>query len=198
MGSVTVHLIRHEKTNANLKRQYIGWTDESILAKEKDFKLPIKAETVYGSDLKRCRETARLYFPETNFIPMKDLRELNFGDFEMKTYEELKDLSLYRNWIDNPHQFTPPNGERYEEFVHRVVLCFRKIISSNNQYIFVVHGGVIRALLAMFGSQEEAFQQIVVSHRTIYSLQWSDVSEVREGKRCKLLSVEPIMVKENL
>lgn len=30
---ITVHLIRHEKTKANMERKYIGWTDEPIQKK---------------------------------------------------------------------------------------------------------------------------------------------------------------------
>ena len=199
MGNhLVVHLIRHEKTEANLKRKYIGWTDESIILEEVEFDVPIQAEEVYGSDLRRCEETARRYFPEAIYIPNKKLRELNFGDFEMKTYNELKNSVLYRNWIDSPHQITPPNGESYEQFVQRVRTCFQQIISQNKEYIFVVHGGVIRALLSMYGTVQDSFQQIMVSHRTIYTLEWRDFGDAREEKRCKLLSVAPIMAKESL
>ena len=198
MGNVVVHLIRHEKTDANLKRKYIGWTDESILSKGNHCEPPIMAEKVYGSDLKRCEETAQLYFPKATYYPNQNLREINFGDFEMKTYEDLKNSLYYRKWVDNPSHFTPPNGEHYKDFVQRVVTCIQQIITQNNIYTFVVHGGVIRVLLSLYGQLEESFQQITVNHRTIYTLQWSDFSDVREGKRCKLLSVEPIMVKESL
>ncbi|MFC7684673.1 histidine phosphatase family protein [Ureibacillus sp. GCM10028918] len=196
--SVVVHLIRHEKTNANLKGKYIGWTDESINAKELYFNVPLCPKLVYGSDLKRCKETAHLYFPGAIYLPEENFRELNFGDFEMKTYEELKRSSIYRQWIDDPQKVPPPNGESYEDFLHRVVRTFQQIISQNADYTFVVHGGVIRVLLSIFGPMEKSFQQILVSHRTIYSLEWPDYSQVKEGKRCKLLSVEPIMAKESL
>jgi alpha-ribazole phosphatase len=198
MGNVVVHLIRHEKTEANVKRKYIGWTDESIIIDEKSFHMSIQTKEVYGSDLKRCRETAQLYFPQATFKDYRSFRELNFGDFEMKTYEELKSYSLYRNWIDDPDKFTPPNGEDFKEFVQRVVNCFQQIIISNGEYTFVVHGGVIRTLLSQFTPHEDSFQQLTVSHRTIYSLYWSDILDLKEGKRCEWLSVEPITVKENI
>ncbi len=193
-----IHLIRHEKTIANLNRKYIGWTDEPIFTSNRPFKLPIEAEIIYGSDLKRCEQTAQLYFPGVTYCPEKNLRELNFGDFEMKTYEDLKDNLNYRNWIDDPQLNTPPNGEPYAEFAKRVLTCFQQIISQNDEYTFIVHGGVIRFLLTVFGPMEKSFQQINVSHRTVYSLQWENISDVKEGKRCRLLSVEPIMAKEGL
>ena len=198
MGNVIVHLIRHEKTDANLKRKYIGWTDESIITKESHFNLPVKANVIHGSDLKRCKETAQLYFPDATYLAYEHLRELNFGDFEMKTYEELQAISVYREWIDNPTTVTPPNGEPYQEFVKRVLSCLQKTITENKEYTFIVHGGVIRVLLAIFAPFEEAFQEITASHRTIYTLQWPNFICMKEGERCKLLSVEPIMAKESL
>ncbi|MCM3387938.1 histidine phosphatase family protein [Ureibacillus chungkukjangi] len=193
-----VHLIRHEQTAANIKRKYIGWTDESILSKENYFDVPIRANVVYGSDLKRCKETAELYFPAATYSANSQLRELNFGDFEMKTYEELQDISQYRQWIEDPQNNTPPNGEAYQVFVKRVLSCFHQIISENKEYTFIVHGGVIRAILASFAPVEEEFRKIKASHRMIYTLKWCDFSYVREGKRCRLLLEEPIMAKENL
>ena len=56
-NSVIVHLIRHEKTEANTMRKYLGWTDESILDIHESFHIPFQSTLVYGSDLKRCVET---------------------------------------------------------------------------------------------------------------------------------------------
>ncbi|KGR74566.1 histidine phosphatase family protein [Ureibacillus sinduriensis] len=199
MGNpVIVHLIRHEKTDANKKGKYIGWTDEPIRVKESTFHVPINPALVYGSDLRRCIETAQLYFPKADYLSDRNLRELNFGDFEMKTYKELESSTIYRRWIDDPQFNTPPNGESYTDFVERVHQSMRKILTKSGEYTFVVHGGVIRVLLFLFGPMEIPFQQITVSHRTIYSMHWTDFSEVREGKRCKSLSEEPIMAKESL
>ena len=78
MGNIVVHLIRHEKTEANVKRKYIGWTNESILFEDKNFDVSIYTKEVFGSDLKRCRETAQLYFPHAKFKDYRSLREMNF------------------------------------------------------------------------------------------------------------------------
>ncbi|MBD8027718.1 histidine phosphatase family protein [Ureibacillus sp. Re31] len=199
MGNrVIVHLIRHEKTDGNMKRKYVGWTDESIISKEQHFNIPIQANEVYGSDLRRCKETAHLYFPNANYYSDKNLREIHFGDFEMKTYEQLKDNPIYQKWIEDPVSVTPPNGEHYLDFNKRILQGFQQIVSKNGQYTFIVHGGVIRAILSLFSPKMESFQQIAVSHRTIYSLSWVHIKDVEEGRRCESLSVVPIMEKENL
>ena len=54
---VTIHLIRHEKTRANMEMKYIGWTDEPIVTNPVLFS-ELKPKEVYGSDLLRCKQTA--------------------------------------------------------------------------------------------------------------------------------------------
>lgn len=195
---VIIHFIRHEKTKANEEKKYIGWTDESILFNGRVNPLPVEPKIVYGSDLIRCRETAALYFPKAQYIPFTQFRELAFGDFEMKTYDELKNNAMYLKWINKPKQVSPPNGEAFQHFEKRVIECFNDIVKTSGEYVFVLHGGVIRVLLSAFGRVKKPFQQIIVTHRTIYSLQWDNFVQLKGGERCKLSSEEPITVSDNM
>ncbi|MCA9725262.1 MAG: histidine phosphatase family protein, partial [Kurthia sp.] len=118
-STFTLTLVRHAKTQGNVERKYVGWTDEGIVEKQ----LPIIDSTVqivYGSDLKRCEQTVKQYYPQATFQGIPAFRETNFGDFEMKTYEDLKEDEVYRAWIDDPLQVTPPNGESFQQFQQRV------------------------------------------------------------------------------
>lgn len=196
-NGVTVHLIRHEKTNANRERRYIGWTDESILHKVQA-QLPIQPTVVYGSDLRRCHETAHCYFPQAQFLATKNLRELHFGDFEMCTYEDLQHNKTYRTWIDDPLHTIIPNGESFLEFQQRVFNGFHELVKQNGDYTFVVHGGVIRLLLAKYGLDEQTFQQTVANHRIIYTLGWDQIDDLRGGARCTLYSEAHITVNERM
>lgn len=194
VSRITVHLIRHEKTAANLARQYIGWTDEPVVVHVK----PIAAsqpELVYGSDLIRCKQTANGYFPKARFTGNPQLRECHFGDFEMKTYEELQHNPVYRAWIDDPLTVTPPNGESFTSFCDRVVTAFEQIITEQQGDTFVVHGGVIRVLLAKYGLEEKPFQQIVANHNTVYTLMWDSLTDFKGGARCT--SYSEALITEN-
>lgn len=182
-NSVTVHLIRHEKTDANLKRKYIGWTDEPIV-EYVNMRPILQPDIVYGSDLMRCEQTAHHYFPQAKFKAYKSLRELHFGDFEMKTYEELQHNKMYRAWIDDPYNVTPPNGESFEQFKQRVVQTFMQIVEAQQDYTFIVHGGVIRILLSQFGLEGKSFQQVMANHRIIYTLQWATLEDFIGGTKC--------------
>ena len=194
---IVLHLIRHEKTQANVERKYIGWTNEPIL-KNVQANFHFESSMVYGSDLKRCEQTALCYFPTAQFIPITALRELNFGDFEMKTYEQLKDNDIYRHWIDQPFKVTPPNGEDFQTFEQRVLNAVYTIIKQEGEYTFVVHGGVIRVLLTQLCFEEKTFQQIQANHRTIYSLTWDRLEHFLGGGKCTSLSEEHITVKESM
>lgn len=195
MGSgVVLHLIRHEKTMANRRRQYIGWTDEPIVQTELEVTLPIVPEVVYGSDLLRCKQTAACYFPQAHYIADVRLRESHFGQFEMKTYEQLQDDPRYRAWIDCPGNNPPPDGERFTTFEKRVTEAIDEIVSQDGAYTFVVHGGVIRLLLAQFSKRP--FRDVTAAHQTLYRIEWESLAAFKEGEACKLLSAEPITVKE--
>lgn len=196
-NDITVHLIRHEKTKANVERKYIGWTDEPIL-KKVEAEIDLKPAIIYGSDLRRCRETAQCYFLNAEFIASRELRELHFGDFEMCTYEQLQHNETYRAWIDDPLGNPIPNGETFTRFKQRVLDGFHRIVNEKKEYTFIVHGGVIRLLLAIYGMKEQSFQQTVANHRTIYTLGWDSVDELIGGARCTLFSEAHITVNENM
>lgn len=196
-NNITVHLIRHEKTKANTERKYIGWTDEPIL-KKVEAEIDLQPGIVYGSDLRRCHETAQCYFPNAEFIASQYLRELHFGDFEMCTYELLQHNETYRAWVDDPLENPIPNGETFFQFKQRVLDGFHKIVNEKKEYTFIVHGGVIRLLLAIYGMKEQTFQHTVANHRTIYTLGWDSVDELIGGARCTLYSEAHITVNENM
>ena len=94
-------LIRHLKTPGNEKRQYIGSTDEELSEQEvMNFKQKYKIDSypqvqqVIVSPMKRCIQTAELIYPEVQIQQESLLKECDFGIFEGKTYEELKELNV--------------------------------------------------------------------------------------------------------
>lgn len=194
---VTVRLMRHAPTKENLEKRYIGWTD-SPLANATT--LPILndgVKKVYGSDLRRCQETASCYFPNASYIADARFRESNFGDFECKTYDELKSDIRYCTWLDNPTVISPPNGEPFDLFCHRVIAGFLALPKDNDDYYLVVHGGVVRALLVAFAPQQKPFWSYQVPHNRMYTLTFSRAAW-KEGARCISLSEEPIMEKPSM
>ena len=191
---VTVRLMRHAPTKENIEKRYIGWTDSPLAHTSA---LPILDNTVkkvYGSDLRRCQATALHYFPQASYIADARFRESNFGDFEGKTYDELKLDARYCRWLDDPISISPPNGEHFEVFCARVVAGFLALPKDEDDYHLVVHGGVVRALLVAFAPQQEPFWSYQVPHDRRFTLTFSRAAW-KEGARCMSLSAEPIMEK---
>ncbi len=156
-----VIFIRHGKTAGNIEKRYIGTTDESLSpigvseVKEKIYPL---ADRVISSPFRRCIQTAQIIYGHKGEI-YYDLRECDFGDFENKSYEELKYNVDYIKWLESNGNMTFPNGESHFGFCDRCCKCFEKIIENNiaENISFVVHGGTIMAILEKYCIEKKSF-----------------------------------------
>lgn len=192
-GTFILHLIRHAPTAGNAARQYIGWTDESVLAFEPLAEPTI--EHVWGSDLKRCRQTAELLFPNADYHADRNWRECHFGGWERKTYAELQHDEHYRSWIDDPMGIMPPGGESLTAMSDRIEQAV-KALPAGNEFTIVTHGGPIRYLLSL--ATGRPFQQQTALHGHRHSLSWRNREAFEEGQVCESFSVEPLTANANL
>ncbi len=155
-------VIRHGTTRGNLERRFIGVTDMPLapegekLAREAAARLP-KVEHVYRSPLLRCKQTAELLWPGTAETEIAELRETDFGPFEGKNHEELKDDPLYQQYISSASRVNIPVGERPEEVARRAVAGLRRLVADAKGRGFtrvgaVTHGGTMLALFAACGA----------------------------------------------
>jgi alpha-ribazole phosphatase len=187
-GTFILHLIRHAPTAGNKKKRYIGWTDEPVM--------PFKASgfpeitEVWGSDLQRCRQTADIIFPNAVYHADPNWRECHFGEWEKKTYEQLKQVEEYRQWIDDPFGCTPPGGESLNALSRRVEQAVRGL-PGGNRFTILTHGGPIRYLMAR--GKKEPFQNQTALHGYSHTLVWKNRQSYEEGAPCTSFSVEPLM-----
>lgn len=164
-----VYLIRHLKTRGNLEKRYIGRTDESLLkdAKQKQQirrlqeRLPL-ADLVAASPMRRCVETAQWLYPKADVKVYEGLRECDFGLFENRNYEELKELPAYCAWLDSGGTLPFPQGEGHEDFCRRCVQAFQDAVEDflykeQKHAVLVVHGGTIMAVLEQFDEDHRTF-----------------------------------------
>lgn len=159
---MNIFLIRHAKTIGNIEKRYIGITDES-LSKEASINLekyPVKMNLIYSSPLKRCIETAKIFFPLEEIFVVNDLKECDFGDFENKNYEELKNIQAYQDWISG--KIDPPNGEKQVDFKKRCCKAFIDIINNSfaknyENIAIITHGGTIMAIMEKFALPKKQF-----------------------------------------
>ena len=166
-----LYLIRHWKTKGNLEKRYIGTTDAPILSgSERDLwekrlhRILADVRCVAVSPMKRCRESAELLFPGKKQEVCDAFRECDFGQFENRNYEELKNRPEYQRWIDSGGMEAFPGGESRERFAGRCVEGFvQKVTELQERKIeraaFVVHGGTIMAILEWLDHKQRPFYQ---------------------------------------
>ena len=161
---IKIYLIRHGLTETNKQQRFVGWSDvplapEGFLQVERlaeRLAEKLAAEPIagfYSSDLLRAKQTAEAIGNRLGLEPVTSLmlREINFGDWEMLTYDEIssgygEELKL---WFEDPYFNTPPRGENFTT----VCLRFRSYIDeitagiTEGAFIIVSHGGAITSFL---------------------------------------------------
>ncbi len=134
---VDLTLIRHGQVQANIEKRYIGSTDMSLtvngmkslekLNKAQIYKTP---DYLFCSPMLRCKMTCDILFPDKIYTVIDEFHEMDFGSFEMKNYQELRDNAYYQRWIDSNGTIAFPEGESRQEFVLRCMSGFDKMLSK--------------------------------------------------------------------
>lgn len=199
-----LYLIRHGITKWNQEKRYLGHSDEPIAEERLDDLLAVKKEMndiqfdeVWTSDLRRCQQTLLYLAPGSTFQMDERLREYHFGDWEGKTYDDLKDIQAYRLWLDDWHGNQVPGGESGKDYTGRVDRWREDFFGHASSKgiknaLVVTHGGVIRYLLSTLDNSK-SFWDWRVDHGQGIHLTFI----YREGSwKCRSLSVVPTQVKE--
>ena len=163
-NKVEIVFIRHGRTPANKENRYLGKTDESLslegieaLRQEKAEKIYPEIDYLFASPMKRCIETADILYPGKVPILVPQWKEMDFGLFEGKNYQELNGDKQYQAWIDSGGTLPFPQGESRPCFLQRCsqgmyesVDRYRELFTGGVKIGCVVHGGTIMALLSTF------------------------------------------------
>lgn len=163
MKGYRLSIIRHGKTAANDDGRYIGTTDlpltpagrEELIEKAETREYP-KVQKVYSSPLKRCIQTAAIVFPDRELVTLDGLREMDFGDFEGQSVEDLIDLDCYKNWLKGGLDNAPPEGESLGDMIERSYKALQDILADMmkeelSHCAVVTHSGIMMNMLSCFG-----------------------------------------------
>ena len=153
---MTIYLIRHGKTSANEKHLYCGSTDLPLSDAGKEelrsVHYDIKNVRFITSGMKRTNETLRTLFGDVPYEVEPRFREVDFGIFEMHSYEELKDTPEYQNWLTGDNDANiPPQGESGLQMKDRVLAALSEIKEDT---CIITHGGVIAAIMSHLFPEE--------------------------------------------
>lgn len=152
----TLFLLRHSLTAANEARLYCGRTDLPLssagraLADELRDSRPLPhADAYFSSGSARADETLALLTSHAPDALFPDLREMDFGAFEMRGYAELRTDADYIRWIeDETGDVACPGGECRNAFEARVRRGGEALLASSaGTALCVCHGGAIEALM---------------------------------------------------
>lgn len=164
-----IYIIRHGQTYCNEKRLYCGKEDVhlsengilSLNKLRKEFYYPL-SDLYFTSGAKRANETLEILFPEVFYKEKKKFWEYNFGEFELKSYNDLKENDEYIKWIlDKEGAVYCPNGECRIDFNKRIKNEFKKFIyeikgKNIESVCLITHGGVIVSILSEFMEQNNS------------------------------------------
>ena len=207
MKSYVIHLIRHGAIDETLSGKYIGTTDPPLSDKGK---LALKKlafthaypqpPVVFTSPLKRCTQTCAVLFPERKPLVIANLSECNFGEWEGKTAEELKDSEDFQKWLAGDNSVKPPRGESNADFVRRVCKMFESIVeglmkTGSTECAVVTHGGVIMTLLAVYGLPQAKPFEWAMENGCGYSVRVTPMLWQR-GKVTEVFSRVPVAKEE--
>ncbi len=171
-----VLLARHGQTDWNAAGKIQGVSDVPLNERGREQAAALAGRVldagaisaVYTSTLKRARETAEIIGRRLGLepVPVGALTELNFGDWEGCSWEEIG-----RRW---PEQFAaysadrknyaPPNGESYADMLRRArpFVDALRARPSAGAALCVCHSAVMRGLLA-----EEAGLEVGESYKKL-------------------------------
>jgi broad specificity phosphatase PhoE len=177
-------LIRHAEPAEDARGRCYGSLDVGLSdrgrehARELAPTLTDEPAAVYSSPRLRALETAALLFGREP-IPDARLREIDFGDFEGLTYEEIERShpEIYRRWMETPTLVEFPGGESYAVVRRRALEALESIRGrhAGETAAVVAHGGVVRAILAeCLAMPDEAIFRLDQPYCSISVVDWVD------------------------
>lgn len=152
-----LYLIRHGRTVANEKHLYCGSTDLPLSPEGiKELQRHSAPTARYlTSGMQRTEETLRILFGEQPHRVDARWREMDFGVFEMHSYEQLKESPAYQFWITGDNEAkVAPGGESGQLMQMRVLEAFHEILCSSEDTVILTHGGPIAAIMSYLFPQE--------------------------------------------
>ena len=143
-------LLRHGETAYNAQRRYQGKSDIPLSARGRarlraaDF----APDVVFVTPLCRTAQTASAVFPGARQAVEDDLREMDFGDFEMRAYAgDLEHDPQFIVWCEDSERNMCPNGESAPQGLARNLAAIQPVIDAGEDAVCVIHGGVTSGLM---------------------------------------------------
>jgi broad specificity phosphatase PhoE len=152
-ANTRVLLIRHGEPSEDSRRLCYGHLDVGLsargVAQMQTLADALKCElfsAIYANPRKRALESGIVLAQgRTCGIMIENhLCEINFGDFEGRTYDEIAATApdIYRQWMEHPTETQFPNGESFSQMKERVLKVSHNILRHHRgeSIALVSHG----------------------------------------------------------
>ncbi len=156
-------LVRHTKVVVPQGICY-GQTDVELASsyeRERSIIISLLGEdsfiNIYSSPLKRCLVLANNIAPSgIEVMQDKRLQELDFGEWEMRSWDDISDSKHASLWFDDFLNVACPGGESYKGLLRRVEDFIHDLKKEyvDGKVLIVTHGGVVRAFHAILNKIE--------------------------------------------
>lgn len=161
----TLTMIRHGRTEGNARRWYYGALDLPLSEQGAQQLREAAAcgaypaydgQLVVTSGLLRTEQTLQIVYGSLPHEVWPQLREVSFGIFEGKSYDELKDNPVYTDWITGDwFGNVPPGGESFRQAEMRILSGLARLQAQPSDVLAVVHGGTILTVMQALFPEEQ-------------------------------------------
>lgn len=155
-----LHLLRHGQVSGFENRRYNGQADVALtdlgIEQSQAYAECLKESplvAVYSSDLSRSAYGAGLIAADHDLSSILDqrLRELNIGDWEGLTWDEIQNRwpQEWQARLDDLVNIAPPGGESLIQMAQRIRSVIVELVEKHQgeEIAIVAHGGVNRVIL---------------------------------------------------
>lgn len=148
-------LLRHGETEGSRRDLYYGAADIPVLPEALEA-LRHKALTgIYPtaghycvSGLQRTIQTLHAIYGDVDYTVLPGLREMDFGDFEMRAYAgDLEHDPQFIAWCEDVEHNICPHGESAAQVLARSVAAIEPVLRRGEDTVCVIHGGVTSGLM---------------------------------------------------
>ena len=153
-----IYLIRHGQTVANQQNLCCGKSDVPLspeglsalrkLAAGGGYPDP-EGKRLITSGMQRTEQTLEVLFGTREHEVEPAFREMDYGIFELQSYDQLKEREDYQQWQSGDRARNRcPGGESGEDVANRVRPAFDALLADGRDAIVVTHGGIMAAIMS--------------------------------------------------
>ena len=183
-----LHLVRHGETEWNNLGRFQGQQDIPLntrgLAQAKETARAMAEDgeiALYSSPLQRTMQVAEEISHVVNVpvVPVPGVKELNLGDLEGVTGEDMRNLwpDVYAAWNQDPGTLAMPKGESLSQLQERAWQSLQELEeahSGDDVIVLVSHNFAIRAMIhKILGLPLSNFHRLSLSLSSISTVEYT-------------------------